>query len=251
VDTRATHVQLFQGLITFASIESTLKATAPATPDQGSGTITTHISGAAIAGIPVTIDANGAQIDCQGSTQPPCVGNGSGTIVQTLSSALNQALTAAGLKVTLESNTTYHDVEKWQGSGGGVEVTGTIPGTNGVSPSHIDFSLSHVTATLYVVPNTTSSSGGGSSEFSGGGAGCPDCSGFGVISSIFGSPGTPGSSGHRGSGIFSLPGSLSSGELLALLAVVQGFSTATVAAVASNAAAAQKAAQPIVEEESQ
>jgi hypothetical protein len=255
VVTHAQHVQLLQGLITFASLQSTLQGLAPATLTLGSGTITTTIVGATIAGIPVTIDAQGVQIDCQGSTQPPCAGSGSGATIQILTDALNQALAAAGLKLVLNQNMTASHVEMWQGTGGGVDLSGTLtppntsglPASTGISPTQLDFSLGRVSGNFYALAAPPFPNGGGSGS-----------SGYDFGSyypSYAYSPGSPGSSnggtsGPRGLG-GPLLGTLSQPQMLALLVVVQGLSIAAVAGTAGNASAAAKAAQSIVEEESQ
>ena len=234
VATHAGHVELFQGLIEFSAIDSRLQGLAPATRDQGQGAIRTIITGATIAGIPVTIDQGGVQVTGQGGTQ-------SSQVLQALSAALNGALKAAGVQIALVQTMTTHDVGKWQGAGAGVQVTAEFnPASGKVPATHVNFTLGQVTASLYAI-------GGGSLATDVGG--CPDCGG-GFFDNFFGAPASSSTPGHSGSGLFSLPGSLSTGELLTLLFVVQGFSTAAVAATASNAEQVAKALQPLVEEES-
>ncbi len=234
VATHAGHVELFQGLIEFSAIDSRLQGLAPATRDQGQGAIRTIITGATIAGIPVTIDQGGVQVTGQGGAQ-------SSQVLQALSAALNGALKAAGVQIALVQTMTTHDVGKWQGAGAGVQVTAEFnPASGKVPATHVNFTLGQVTASLYAI-------GGGSLATDVGG--CPDCGG-GFFDNFFGAPASSSTPGHSGSGLFSLPGSLSTGELLTLLFVVQGFSTAAVAATASNAEQVAKALQPLVEEES-
>lgn len=253
VQTSAQHVQLLQGLITFDSLRSTLQGLAPATQTLGSGTITTKIVGAEIAGIPVTIDAQGVQIDCQGSTQPPCVGSGSGATIQTLTDALNQALAAAGLKLILNQNETVSHIEMWQGTGGGVDLSGTLnpPNTSGiplptaVSPSQLDISLGRVSANLYALAAPPVQVGGG-----GGGSFYPGQYIPPSFSYVPGSAGSPSGTGGGSGLIGPLLGTLNQPQMLALLVVVQGLSIAAVAGTAGNASAAAKSAQVIVEEES-
>lgn len=249
VTTHAAHVELFQGLITFASVDSTLQGQAPASNAQGQVSITTTITGAQIGGIPITIDQNGVQVNGQGGAQ-------SSSAEQTLTAALNSALKAANIQITLTSTTTTKDAGKWQGSGGGLEVAAAIVPGNGVPATHVDFTLGKVTGSAFAVPGSTNS---GSCDFlcfgSGGG------NGGGILGGFFGSatgsntsgsntPGSQGGGSSHGGGLFSLPEELSPGELLSLLFVVQGFSTAAVSAAASNAETLAKASMPVLEEES-
>jgi hypothetical protein len=123
--------------------------------------------------------------------------------------------------------------------------------TNGIATSHVEFSLGSVMANLFTVPNTSAGSGVGGSGFGGGFGG----SGLGgIIGGFFGSPGPPGTPGTpgtpSGSGILGI-GSLNPGDLLALLFMIQGFSTAAVAAAASNAETMARLSQPVIGEETQ
>ena len=248
VVTRAQNVQVLQGLITFASVSSTLQATAPVTGVQGSGTIQTQVTGATIAGIPVTVDQNGVTISSQ--NLPP-------DQIQALSTQLNAALAKAGLHISLTRSVTKTDVGYWEGSGAGLEITAEVnpAGTglpspaSGVPATHVDFSIGKVVASIYAVPG--SALGGGGGGYGGGGYGGGGCCDFG------GSGGSPGGSGgstspnttHHSGGSFSLPGGLSGKALLALVFVVQGLSTAAVAATAGYADSKAKAALTPLEEE--
>lgn len=237
VTVHAAHVELLQGLITFAGVDSTLQGLAPASSGNGQVTITTTITQAAIGGVPVTIDEHGVQVNGQGGSQ-------TSSVAATLSQALNSALKTAGIQIALTHSAMMLDAGKFQGTGGGLEVKVDFAPGNGVPASHVDFTLGQVTGTAYVVPGTPSTSGPGGFDFGGGGLGS-------FTSGLFGSPtasATPGS--HQGGGILNLPEALGPGELLALLAIVQGFSTAAVAATASNAESAAKAGQLLIEEES-
>lgn len=232
VVTRAAHVELFQGLITFATIETTLSGEAPVTPTPGKGQLATRITGMAIAGIPVTLDQNGVTVTDQSVL--------SGAQIATLSKALNGALAAAGIQIGLVKTTSASDSQKWEGSGGGVQVTAAFDAAPGSVPAtHINFTLGMATASLYAL-------GGGSGFDNSGGGGLG-----GFFGGFFGSPpgggGTPGPSGGGGSVRF--PGSLTPGELLALLFIVQGVSTAAAAATARQADAIQHLSQPAAEEE--
>jgi hypothetical protein len=232
VVTRAAHVELFQGLITFATIETTLSGEAPATPAPGKGQLATRITGMTIAGIPVTLDQNGVTVADQNGL--------SGAQIATLSKALNGALAAAGIQIGLVKTTSASDSQKWEGSGGGVQVTAAFDAAPGSVPAtHINFTLGMATASLYAL-------GGGSGFDNSGGGGVG-----GFFGGFFGSPpgggGAPGSSGGGGSVRF--PGSLTPGELLALLFIVQGVSTAAAAATARQADAIQHLSQPPAEEE--
>src|SRR5258708_6898995 len=110
------NVELFQGLITFGAVNTTLKGFAPGSNASGKGTITTTIANAAIGGVPETIDQNGVQVMGQGGQQ-------SASALQQLTTALDGALRSANVQITLTPITTMQDVAKWQGSGGGLEVT--------------------------------------------------------------------------------------------------------------------------------
>lgn len=243
VTVHAAHVQLFQGLITFAGVDSTLQGFAPASDSAGQVTVTTAITGAAIAGIPVTIDQNGVQVNGQGGSQ-------SSAALATLSQALNSALTSAGIQIALVKTTSVTDAGKFQGAGGGLTVTAAFDPGNGVPATHVNFTLGQVAGSAYALPNEPFSSGGGGGDYGGGDYG----GGFGFggfTSTVFGNPTAPSApGGHKASGLLNLPEALSPGELLALLVIVQGFSTAAVAAAASNAETAAKAGQLLVEEES-
>ncbi|HKS69783.1 MAG TPA: hypothetical protein VJQ45_05160, partial [Ktedonobacterales bacterium] len=89
-----------------------------------------------------------------------------------------------------------------------------------VQTTHIRFTIGVATGSASATPNQQSFS-------------CPDC-GFGFFG-FPGVPGSPGTPGSQGQGIFGLPSRLSPGEMLALLFIVQGFSTAAVAGAASQA----------------
>ncbi|HEX6540472.1 MAG TPA: hypothetical protein VF040_01850 [Ktedonobacterales bacterium] len=261
VAVRAAHVELFQGLITFATVDSTLRGQAPASGDQGTGTVTTTVTGATIAGIPVTIDQNGVQVSNQG-------GSASQSAIQQLSSALNTALKAAGIQIALTSTNSMQDAGKWQGSGGGVQVTGELAPGNGVPATHINFSIGQITGSVYAVPATPSSSSDGGSfclfcfgsrhSSGGGGSGSGGSGGSGSGSDGTGGNGSGGSgSGGSGNtpghsargGIASVVGSLNAGQMLAVLFVVQGCSTAAVAAAANAAETAARAGAIMPEEE--
>lgn len=246
VVTRAQHVELLQGLITFGSVESALQAVAPASKTPGSGTITTQVTGATIAGIPITLDEKGVTVSDQGASADQ---------IRALSDQLNAALTKVGIHVTLASSVTKTDAGFWEGAGAGVEVTagldpagGGLPSpASGVPATHIDFSIGKVSASIYAMSNAQSGSGG-----SGGGDGggyCFFCGGSGGGGDIP-SGQTPASTKHGGGKSFSLLGGLSGGELLALVFVVQGVSTAAVAATAGYTDTATRAGQAPIEEES-
>jgi len=238
VTVHAGQVELFQGLITFGAIDSTLQGQAPASNAMGQGKITTTITNAAIAGIPVTIDQNGVQVNGQGGAQ-------SSAVEQQLSTALNTALQQAGIKIALTKSTSMRDVGKWQGSGGGLEVAGDVVPGHGAPGTHVDFTVGEVTGSAYALPGAPLNNGGGFSGGYFGGSG-----GFGSFPS-----GGPGGSNTQpqnpGSRVLSLLSSLSPGELLSLLFVVQGVSTAAVAAAANGAEAAAKGGKLLVEEETQ
>lgn len=230
VVTNLQHVELFQGLITFGAVESSLQATAPASSAQGSGSITTRITGGSIAGIPVTVDENGVTVKDQ---------NISPAQVQALSSQLNAALTSAGVHVSLTTTVSKTDVGYWEGSGAALEVTAEVnPASSGlpspasgVPATHVDFSIGKVTASIYAVAGVPSSggSGGGSYYYGGGGS---VCSGGNYPSSAGSPPSTVPTTTKFAGGNFLLPAGLSGAGLLALVFVVQGVSTAAVAAAA-------------------
>lgn len=235
VATHAANLELFQGLISFATVDSVLQAVAPAAPNtQGSGAIKTTITGASIGGIPVTIDASGVHVvDQNASTQQ----------VQQLSQQLNAALAQAGIQISLTPTVTKADIGFWQGSGGTLEVTaqlnpgGTLPSpANGVPATHVDFTIAQVTASAYALAGTSTGNSG---------IGCFFCGGFG-----FGFPGTPGSSGG-GSGGKQILSGLSGGQMLAILFIIEGLCAAAVSmATRYSKQLAQAAnAKPIVEEE--
>lgn len=285
IQTHAGQIEVFQGLITIQSMQSTLRANVPADGSNGTGTITTQVSGATIAGIPVTIDANGVQINCptSGSIPAPCAGSGSGQTIKQLSQQLNTALAASGISITTDPSTITPAPGKWDGTGGAVQISGTlsstptqpslpggvtlptlpqppsvpglpgIPSTPAIGATHVNYELGQVVASLYAAPAAFTASGGGNGGF--GFPGNPGLPGF--ISTVFGSPGgsSNGSSGRgqSGRGIFSVPYALTPGELLAILLIVEGFSTAAVAAAASNAETGdklQRSLSTLIEEES-
>jgi len=229
VATHAARIQLFQGLITITTVDSTLQALAPASlTDRGSGTITTTITGAAIAGIPVTIDNKGVHVSDQGI--PP-------DQAQALTAALNGALAQAGVQVKAVTTSSAPDIGYWSGAGGGLDVTATQdPSTvnssaGAIPPTHVDFSIGAVSADAAATPGTNDDTGGGVCLFCGfGGDG-----GFGGGGDTGGS--TPPSQSQHG---IIIPG-LSGAALLALAFVVQGISTAAVAAAAGYAEAGAKA----------
>lgn len=257
--THAQHIELLQGLITFASVESTLQATAPGSSTApGSGSITTTITGAAIAGIPVTVDQNGVTVKDQ---------NASAAQVQSLTDQLNSALKQANISISLTRSVITTDVGMWQGAGSGVEViadpsTPSLnlpPPANGIPSTHVSVSIAQVSASIYATPpDATSSDSGGTTGYSGGSGGgggfCFLCGGGfggggggGSGSTTTTSPGA--SSGGLSS--FSLPGGLHGLPLLAMVFVVQGLSTAAVAATAGFTNAEHVVGAPGVEEETQ
>lgn len=259
VVTHTQKVELFQGLITFASVESTLQAVAPGSNTvKGSGTIATTVTGAAIAGIPVTLDQNGVTVKDQ---------NASAAQVQALSDQLNAALTQAGVHVSLTRSVMTTDIGFWQGAGAGVEVTAALsPASynppapaNGLPATHVDFSIGQVSASINATPpDATDSGGSGGLDNSGGGGYCFFCGGGGGFGGFGGDGGgsgstttsSPGSSSHPG-GAFTLPGGLRGAPLLALVFVIQGLSTAAVAATAGFTNATDISDAPIGEEETQ
>lgn len=249
VVTRAQRVELLQGLITVASVESTLQATAPASTAHGSGTIITRITGAAIAGIPVTIDEKGVTVNDQ---------NASADQIQTLSDQLNAALAKAGVHVALIKSVTNSDAGFWEGAGAGLEVTaelnpagaGLPSPASGIPATHVDFSLGKVSASIYATPGSGNGDGGGGTGGGGDGSSYYCCdSGSGSGGNISGT-GTPSPTKHGGSKRFSLLAGLNGGELLALVFVVQGVSTGAVAATAGYTDSKAKAAEAATEEES-
>ncbi len=260
VAVHATHVELFQGLITIAAIDSTLTGIAPGAVAQGKGTVTTTITGMTIAGIPVTVNQNGVQVNGTGgnvsSAAPLPVSP------QTLTDALTSALTTAGITISLAKTTSMSDVQKWQGAGGGLEITGSLAPGNGVPATHVDFSLGMVTGSVYAVPSSGSGGGGDvlGGFFDSGGSydsyGSGDSGYFDSSSGGFGSgdtgttPGSTTPARHHAANLASIPSSLSPGELLSMLFIVQGFSTAAVASAASTAEGASRASQLLIEEES-
>lgn len=219
VGTHAGKIELFQGIITFAAVDTSLSASVPAVAAPGQGSISTRISGMTIAGIPVTLDQNGVTIASQSGL--------GGSQIQTLSAALNQVLKASGIQIGLIQAVSTAGTQSWQGSGGGVQVIATFNSPSASAPvqtTHIRFTIGVATGSASATPNQQSLS-------------CPDC-GFGFFGGFFGFPGVPGSPGSpssQGQGIFGLPSRLSPGEMLALLFIVQGFSTAAVAGAASQA----------------
>lgn len=235
----AAHVELFQGLITFGAIDSTLQGLAPASSAPGQGKITTTITSATIAGIPVTIDQNGVQVNGQGGAQ-------SSALEQHLSAALNAALQQAGIKIALTPSTSMQDAGKWQGSGGGLQVTAGFDPGHGVPATHVDFTLGEVSGSAYALPGAALSNPG-FGGFYGGGYYFPG--GLGGFPSN--GPGSSNTQPQNPAGkLLSLFSSLAPGDLLKLLFVVQGVSTAAVAAAAGGAETAAKAGKLLVEEES-
>lgn len=261
--THAQHVELLQGLITFGSIESILQATAPGSSSvKGSGTITTTITGAAIAGIPVTVDQNGVTVNDQ---------NVSAAQAQTLTDQLNSALKQADIHISLTKSVITTDVGMWQGAGSGIEVTADPstpslnlpPPANGIPSTHVSISIAQVSASIYATPPDASSSDTGGSSYSGAGSGsgsggggggfCFFCggggggNGGGSGSSTTSSPDAP----THGASSFTLPGGLHGLPVLALVFVVQGLSTAAVAATAGFTNAEEAIGAPSAEEETQ
>lgn len=254
VQTHAQKVELFQGLITFASVESNLQASAPGSQTvKGSGTITTTVTGATVASIPVTVDQHGVTVATQ---------NLSVAQAQTLTDQLNAALAKAHVHISLMTSVISTDVGAWQGSGSGVEVTAGLnsadynapPPANGVPTTHVDFSISSVSANIYASPGDTGSSTGSGGGFFGGGSGG---FGYGGYFSFDGSNG--GSSGSSSApapapklfGKFALPSGLQGLPLLSLVFVIQGLSTAAVAAAGGYTSPEGASGAQIVEEETQ
>lgn len=254
VQTHAQKVELFQGLITFASIDSSLQASAPGSQtEKGSGTITTTVTGAAVAGMPVTVDQHGVTVAAQ---------NLSAAQAQTLTDQLNAALATAHVHISLLTSVITTDVGAWQGAGSGVEVTAGLspadynapPPANGVPTTHVDFSIGSVSANIYASPSDAGSSSGAGGFDGGGGSGG---FGYGGYFSFGGSNGgsSAGSSAPAPQpklfGKFTLPEGLAGLPLLSLVFVIQGLSTAAVAAAGGYTAPDGESAAPIVEEETQ
>lgn len=270
VDTRAQKVELFQGLITFASVESVLKGVAPGNGAQGSGTVTTIITGATIGGIPVTIDANGVHVQDQ---------NASAAQAQSLTDQLNAALKQANVQVSLIRTTASGTAGMWQASGTGVEVmallappstsgvpsVSSVPGssnlpgggsvpTGAVPSTHIDFTIADGSANIAATPAGAAGAGdNGGSGSSGGGD-----NGGGFNFGFFGGGGDSSTTTTNGStspgakhtvGAFQLPLGLHGLPLLALVFVIQGLSTAAVAATAGYTDKDDPQQQPNAEEE--
>ncbi|HEY7985018.1 MAG TPA: hypothetical protein VID73_12660 [Ktedonobacterales bacterium] len=246
VYTRATNVQLLQGLISFASVESTLDATAPAAAKDGSGTIATRIAGATIGGVPVTIDDKGVTVQDQ---------NASADQVHALTDQLNAALAQANIHIEVIKTVTSAKTGFWEGAGAAVEVTaGVSPSAtglpspaSGVPGTKVDFTLAQVSANVYATPGQPTADNGGSSD-TGGGFGF----GFGQCCDASGgnTSGNGGTTTTHGKGTsLSVLGGLSGGALLALVFVVQGLSTAAAAATAGYTDLAAKASEGISEEE--
>lgn len=238
IQTHAANAQVFQGLITFATVDSKLDAVVaapppPANPQLGAGKITTSITGATIAGIPVTYDDQGIHVVDQ---------NASASQVSELSDQLTAALGHAGVTISVEDPATRADVGFWSGIGNAINITATF-GSSSVAGSETAarFTFGEVDATMNASPAAAS----GGIDI---GGICFFCGGFGPTSPDAGSTGTQTPSGPS---VLSLPLGLSGGELLALVFVVQGISTAAVAAAGGFADSAAKAARPPVEEESQ
>jgi hypothetical protein len=262
VVTHTQHIELFQGLITFASVDSSLQAAAPGSASvRGAGTITTTVSEATIAGIPVAVDQNGVTVQDQ---------NASAAQVQSLSDQLNAALKQAGVQVSLTRSVITTDVGMWQGAGAGVEVKADLspsslnppPPANGLPATHVDFSIGQVSASIYATPPDAGTSGNaGGGGLGGGGGYCFFCGGGGGFGGGGFGGGNAGSSGSTTSttpgsssgqtGAFTLPGGLRGAPLLALVFVIQGLSTAAVAATAGFTDAAGVSETPAMEEETQ
>jgi hypothetical protein len=193
--------------------------------------------------------------------------NASAAQIQTLSDALNAALASAGLHISLTRSATTADVGFWEGSGAGLEVTATLnpAGTglpspvSGVPATHVDFSIGKVSASIYATPAASDSSGG-SNGSGGSGGSCFFCGGYGGFGGFGGFGGsyggdsgstpTPTSHTSHSGGSFLLPIGLSGSALLALVFVVQGVSTAAVAATAGYTDARARSALAATEEES-
>lgn len=254
VQTHAQKVELFQGLIRFASVESNLQASAPGSQTvKGSGTITTTVTGATVAGIPVTVDQHGVTVAAQ---------NLSAAQAQALSDQLNAALANAHVHVSLMPSVITTDYGAWQGAGSGVEITaglspadvGAPPPANGIPTTHVDISIGSVSANVYASPGDTGSSTGAGGGFFGGGSG-----GFGS-GGYFSFGGSTGGSSTGSSapapapklfGTFTLPRGLQGLPLLSLVFVIQGLSTGAVAAAGGYTAPDGESGTPIVEEETQ
>ena len=249
VVTRAQHIELLQGLITFASVESTLQATAPASSAHGSGTIVTRILGAAIAGIPVTVDEKGVTVNDQ---------HLSADQIQALSDQLNGALAKGGVHIALtQSVTKDSEAGYWEGAGAGLEVTAEVNPAgaglpnpaSGIPATHIDFSIGKVSASIYATPGSGSGGDGGSGGGGyWGGGGSSYCCDSGAGGNGPGT-GTSTSTRHGGSKTLSLLAGLTGGQLLALVFIVQGVSTGAVAATAGYTDSRAKATDAATEEE--
>jgi hypothetical protein len=239
IQTHAANVQIFQGLITFAAVDSKLEAIVaapppPADPQLGSGKITTSIAGATIAGIPVTIDDQGIHVVDQ---------NASANQVSSLSDQLTAALGQAGIAISVEQPATRADVGFWSGIGNAVNITATF-GSSSVAGSNTAarFTLGEVDATM----NASPAPAAGGIDI---GGFCFFCGGFNPPD--LGSPSSPGGTQTPSQpSSVTLPLGLSGGELLALVFVVQGISTAAVAATGGLANGAAQAGATPAEEES-
>lgn len=260
VVTRASHVELFQGLIEFASVQANLQGFAPGNGARGKGTVNTIVTGATVAGIPVTIDRNGVTVQDK---------NASASQIQTLTNQLNAALAQAHVRIGLMDTTMSSNTGLWQGAGSGVEVTvGLAPpstslpqpvqGTiSGLPATKIDFTIAAVSASILAYPSNASPGSGGSGSSGSGGSGSSGSGGFCLFGCGGGGGGggsststtSPGATTHS-TGTFTLPGGLHGFPLLAMVFVVQGLSTAAVAATAgfTDGEEDQKEA-PVAEEE--
>lgn len=246
MDTHAANVQLLQGLITFANVETTVQAVAPAAPQvQGYGTLATHVTDAQIAGIPVTIDAAGVHVIAPGATPAQ---------ITSLSAALDGALQAAGVEVVTAENETTQDVGYWAGRGGGVDVIASLTPANAasqagvVTATHVEFSIARLDAHIYALGASPTASGG---DFGGGGGFCFFCFGGGDNGGGSSGPSsTPPAPQQPTSQLLSIPAGMTGWQILALAFIIQGVSTAAVAGAAGFADSAAKASKPVVEEES-
>lgn len=261
VQTNLQNIELFQGLITISSMQSRLQAVAPSSLVKGSGTITTNVTGAAIAGIPVSVDQNGVTVNDQ---------NVSAAQAQALSDQLNAALKQAGVKVSLMSSVITTDIGNWQGSGSGVEVTADLGAsslntppppanvpdpTKAVPATHVDFTIADVSASIFATPPeatspTSSGGGGGGGYINYGSSGGAVCTVNGSAPSSPSSPNTP-VAAPRFFGAFTLPAGLHGVPLVALVFVIQGLSTAAVAATAGFTSPSGEGTASAAEEETQ
>lgn len=261
VQTNLQNVELFQGLITFSSMQSRLQAIAPGSPVKGSGTITTNVTGAAIGGIPVTVDQNGVTINDQ---------NLSAAQAQAANDQLNAALKQAGVQVSLMPSVITTDIGAWQGSGSGVEVIADLSAsslntppppnnvpdpTKAVPATHVDFTIADVSASIFATPPeatspTSSGGGGGGGYINYGSSGGAVCTVNGSAPSSPSSPSTPVAAPHF-FGAFTLPAGLHGVPLVALVFVIQGLSTAAVAATAGFTSPSGEGTASVVEEETQ